>query len=100
MRAVLPVARQIASSAGSSPSDESMAIIRAMPKPLGRNSKPEDLAGIYEFLLSPQSRYIVGQMITADGGVEATWRGDDWPRAWDVSTARFLIKLFGSKKSK
>ena len=75
-------------------------IIRAMPKPLGRNSKPEDLAGIYEFLLSPHARYIVGQMITADGGVEATWRGDDWPRAWDISMARFLINLFGNKKSK
>jgi len=75
-------------------------IIRAMPKPLGRNSKPEDLAGIYEFLLSPQARYIVGQLITADGGVEATWRGDDWPRAWDISTARFLINLFGNKKSR
>lgn len=73
-------------------------IIRAMPKPLGRNSKPEDLAGIYEFLLSPQARFIVGQLITADGGVEATWRGDDWPRAWDISTARFLINLFGKSR--
>lgn len=73
-------------------------IIRAMPKPLGRNSKPEDLAGIYEFLLSPQARYIVGQLITADGGVEATWRGDDWPRAWDISTARFLINLFDKSR--
>lgn len=73
-------------------------IIRAMPKPLGRNSKPEDLAGIYEFLLSPHARFIVGQLITADGGVEATWRGGDWPRAWDISTARFLINLFGKSR--
>ena len=75
-------------------------IIRAMPKPLGRNSKPEDLAGIYEFLLSPQAHYVVGQLIAVDGGVEATWRGDDWPRAWDISMARFLINLFGNKKSR
>lgn len=72
-------------------------IIRAMPKPTGSTAKPEDLTGLYEFLLGPDARYVVGQMLIADGGIEATWRADDWPKAWNISTARFLLKLFAPK---
>lgn len=68
-------------------------MIRAMPKPLGEIARPEDLAGIYEFLLSPDGRFIVGQLLPTDGGVESLWRGGDWPQPWDISIARFLAKL-------
>jgi NAD(P)-dependent dehydrogenase (short-subunit alcohol dehydrogenase family) len=70
-------------------------VIRAMPKPLGRTATPEDLAGIYAFLLDARARYIVGQLIVTDGGVEAQWRADDWPRPWDISMPAFLFKLMG-----
>ena len=66
-----------------------------MPKPLGEIAETGDLAGIFEFLLSPDSRYIVGQLIVCDGGVESMWREQDWPRPWDISLPRFLFKLFG-----
>jgi len=72
-------------------------IIRAMPQPLGATAQPQDLAGIYEFLLAPEARYLVGQMLVTDGGVEAQWRGDDWPAPWDISMPRFLFKLFGPR---
>lgn len=72
-------------------------IIRAMPKPLGEIAETGDLAGIFEFLLSPDSRYIVGQLIVCDGGVESMWREQDWPRPWDISLPRFLFKLFGPR---
>jgi NAD(P)-dependent dehydrogenase (short-subunit alcohol dehydrogenase family) len=72
-------------------------IIRAMPKPLGEYAQPDDLTGIFEFLLAPQARFIVGQLIVTDGGVEAMWRGEDWPVPWDISMARFLFKLFGRR---
>lgn len=72
-------------------------IIRAMPMPLGAIAQPQDLAGIYEFLLSPEARYVVGQMLVTDGGVESLWRGDDWPTPWDISMPRFLFKLFGPR---
>jgi len=68
-------------------------VIAAMPKPVGEVSRPDDLAGIFEFLLSPDARFIVGQLLVADGGVESLWRELDWPQPWDISIARFLLKL-------
>lgn len=68
-------------------------MIRAMPKPVGETAKPEDLAGIYEFLLSADARFVVGQLLVTDGGIESMWREADWPRPWDISLPRFLLKL-------
>jgi 3-oxoacyl-[acyl-carrier protein] reductase len=34
----------------------------------GRLGRPEDIAPIAAFLLSPEARWINGQVITADGG--------------------------------
>ena len=72
-------------------------IIRAMPKPLGEIAKPEELTGIFELLLSPAARFVVGQLLVTDGGVESLWRETDWPQPWDISTPRFLLKLFGPR---
>lgn len=72
-------------------------MIRAMPKPLGAIARPEDLAGIFEFLLAPEARFVVGQLIVTDGGVESMWRGEDWPVPWGISMPRFLFKLFGPR---
>ena len=69
-------------------------IIRAMPKPTGETAHPADLAGLYGFLLGPDARYVVGQMLMADGGIESLWRGEDWPKAWPISAARFVFQLF------
>jgi len=68
-------------------------VIRAMPKPLGEIARPEDLAGIFEFLLSTDARFIVGQLLVTDGGIESLWREPDWPRPWNISIPRFLMKL-------
>ncbi len=35
---------------------------------LGRLGQPEEIAGIVSFLLSPQSSYVTGQVLLADGG--------------------------------
>lgn len=72
-------------------------MIRAMPKPLGEIASPEDLAGIFAFLLSPAARFIVGQLIVSDGGIESLWREQEWPRPWDISLPRFLLALFGPR---
>ena len=37
--------------------------------PGGRIGKPEDLARVVAFLCSPESSWIVGQTLTADGGL-------------------------------
>ena len=36
--------------------------------PLGTTGELEDLAGVYHFLSSPESRFITGQALTVDGG--------------------------------
>lgn len=37
--------------------------------PLGRIARPEEIAGVVMFMLSPQATYITGQVIQADGGL-------------------------------
>lgn len=37
--------------------------------PAGRLGKPDDLTGLISFLCSPESEWIVGQIIVADGGL-------------------------------
>jgi NAD(P)-dependent dehydrogenase (short-subunit alcohol dehydrogenase family) len=63
--------------------------IRRLPRPLGEFPTPEAVAGLFAFLLSPAARFVVGQILCIDGGIEATWRGGDWPRAWDVDPQAF-----------
>jgi NAD(P)-dependent dehydrogenase (short-subunit alcohol dehydrogenase family) len=41
----------------------------SLPQLAGRIGKPEDLARVVAFLCSPESSWIVGQTLTADGGL-------------------------------
>jgi NAD(P)-dependent dehydrogenase (short-subunit alcohol dehydrogenase family) len=36
--------------------------------PLGRNGTPDEVAGVVEFLLGDDSRFVTGASITVDGG--------------------------------
>jgi NAD(P)-dependent dehydrogenase (short-subunit alcohol dehydrogenase family) len=51
--------------------------VRALPIPIGRPARPEDLAGVIVFLLGPDARFVHGAMIHADGGSDCLVR----PRA-------------------
>lgn len=56
--------------------------ILGLPRPLKEFTPPEQIAELFEFLLSDRSRFIVGQLIMIDGGIEATFRGLDYPSPW------------------
>ena len=47
-----------------------------VPSAIGRFGTPDDMARLIGFLAGPDNRYIVGQVIFADGGCDALQRGD------------------------
>jgi NAD(P)-dependent dehydrogenase (short-subunit alcohol dehydrogenase family) len=53
------------------------------PIPAGRPGRPEEIAALCAFLLSPAAGFICGSIVTIDGGTEAALRPDDWPRPYD-----------------
>jgi NAD(P)-dependent dehydrogenase (short-subunit alcohol dehydrogenase family) len=68
-------------------------MIRKLPRPLGEFTSPQAVAELFEFLLGERSRFLVGQLICIDGGNEAAWRANDWPRAWGIETPAFRRML-------
>jgi NAD(P)-dependent dehydrogenase (short-subunit alcohol dehydrogenase family) len=57
-------------------------LILSLPRPLGEFTTPEAVADLTAFLLSEEARFIVGQLIMIDGGIETTFRGADYPSPW------------------
>jgi len=51
-------------------------IVDAMPNPLGRRAKPDEIARVIRFLLSPDASYVHGSILWADGGGDAALRPD------------------------
>ena len=60
------------------------AFIGALDIPFGRPGEPEEVADVIAFLLSEQSRYVVGSTLFVDGALEASLRADDWPQPWQL----------------
>ena len=56
--------------------EEHAPAIRALPVPLQRSAPASEVAGAVVFLLGPDSRYVHGQVLFVDGGVDALMRPD------------------------
>lgn len=52
--------------------DERMVRYFEKTTPLGRLGEPGDIAGVIAFLVGPDSRWLSGQVLTADGGLSVT----------------------------
>ncbi|MCX4096976.1 SDR family oxidoreductase [Nocardia sp. alder85J] len=52
--------------------------------PIGRAGRPEEIADLVAFLLSERAGFFVGSVIFCDGGIDAAFRGKDWPAMWDI----------------
>ncbi len=53
------------------------------PIPVGRPGRPSEIAALVDYLLSADSGFFCGSVITMDGGTEAALRANDWPRPID-----------------
>ncbi|MFF8840982.1 SDR family oxidoreductase [Streptomyces sp. NPDC015130] len=52
---------------------------RSVPMPLHGHARPEELAPLIAWLVSPENTLVTGQVVFADGGADAVLRGD---RTW------------------
>lgn len=54
--------------------------VRRFPIPVGGFGDPDHLAAWAQFMLSDAADFLCGSLIFVDGGTDALFRPDDWPR--------------------
>ncbi|WP_099332821.1 SDR family oxidoreductase [Actinomyces minihominis] len=54
--------------------------IKSFPIPVREFGKPEEVAKWVIFMLSPAANFLCGSVIFLDGGTDAYFRADDWPK--------------------
>jgi NAD(P)-dependent dehydrogenase (short-subunit alcohol dehydrogenase family) len=54
-------------------------IPEVFPIPIGRAGRPEEIASLLTFLLSPEAGFFCGSVVFSDGGSDAAVRPDDFP---------------------
>jgi NAD(P)-dependent dehydrogenase (short-subunit alcohol dehydrogenase family) len=66
--------------------------LKQFPIPLGEYGDPGDIADWIVFMLGPAARSLCGSVVFVDGGSDAWFRADDWPRPVPVSGIRRYFK--------
>jgi NAD(P)-dependent dehydrogenase (short-subunit alcohol dehydrogenase family) len=67
--------------------------IEAFPIPVGRHGRADEVAEAVMFLLGPASAFMAGTVLFVDGGTDAYFRSDDWPRQVPFTGLRRYIRL-------
>lgn len=68
--------------------------VRSFPVPVGGFGDPEHLAAWMVFMLSDAAEFLCGSVIFVDGGTDAYFRSDDWPRSLGISgVPRYLLRM-------
>lgn len=68
--------------------------VQAFPVPLGGYGDPAQLADWMMFMLSDSAEFLCGSVIFVDGGTDAYFRSDDWPRSLGLSgVPRYLMRM-------
>ncbi|AYF97425.1 SDR family oxidoreductase [Protaetiibacter intestinalis] len=76
--------------------------IEAFPIPVGHLGDAEQLADWVVFLLGPAAEFMAGSVVFVDGGTDAYFRSEDWPRAVPFSGLRRYLRLnkeFAARKA-
>ncbi|MEV3964361.1 SDR family oxidoreductase [Nocardia sp. NPDC050193] len=72
------------------------AAIRKFPVPIGGFGDADDLAEWVVFMLSDAARFLCGSVVFVDGGSDAYFRSDAWPRAVPVRRLPGYLRRFRS----
>lgn len=75
--------------------------VRSFPIPCGGFGDPVHLANWITFMLSDSADFLCGSVIFVDGGTDAYFRPDDWPKAVPVrGVPRYLWKYSRFRKTR
>jgi len=66
--------------------------IKRFPIPIGGYGDPAQLADWVVFMLSDAADFLCGSVVFVDGGSDAWFRADDWPRAVPVRRLRSYLR--------
>lgn len=66
--------------------------VKQFPIPLGEYGDPEHIADWVAFTLGPAAHSLCGAVLFVDGGSDAWFRADDWPRPVPVRAIRRYFK--------
>ncbi|HYG92757.1 MAG TPA: SDR family oxidoreductase [Nocardioides sp.] len=73
--------------------------IRAFPVPVGGFGDPGHLAEWVELMLSDAADFLCGSVVFVDGGSDAFFRADDWPRPVPArALRRYLSRMKGYRR--
>lgn len=68
--------------------------VEKFPVPAGGYGQPDQLAEWMGFMLSESADFLCGSVIFVDGGTDALFRGDDWPRPVPLRRVGGYVRRF------